>query len=202
MGWLNNNSGAIQGFSTVVLVLITGFYAWATYRMMRIMKQQVLADIFIDNAIVGSELIEKYMQEAVEKENWENGNYYFQFILVFFARNRSSGSGSLDKPSLVLHFPDGFNQQFEPIIKEREWEKTSETISTQRVTDLGGNIYLRGGEAQRIEIEYSGSISDPKFLKHIKDHADKIEYRIKYKDNFGKKYLRKINTVVLKRELE
>lgn len=200
IGWLNTNSGAVQGVSTVILVLITAFYAWATYRMMKIMKQQIVSDIFIDNAIVGSELAEEYMQEAVNKNNWENGTYYFQFTLVFFARNRSSGSGSLDKPSLVLHFQDEFDKQLEPIIKDKEWEAVNNNTSIQRVTNLGGNIYLRGGETQRIEIEYT-THSDPNLLKHIKDNYNNMEYRIKYKDNFGKHYLRKINKVVGRREL-
>ncbi len=187
--------------STTILVMVTIFYAWATYRMMKIMKQQVLADIFIDNAIVGSELDEKYLQEELKKDKWENRTYYFQFTLIFFARNRGSGSGSLDKPSLILHFPDGFDEQLEPQIREKKWEATSDNTSIQRIRDLGGNIYLGGGEAQRIEIEYAIR-PNLNLLQHVKENPDSIEYRLKYKDNFGKHYLRKINKVVARRELE
>ena len=39
IGWLNSNSGAIIALATVVLVFITGFYAWATKNILEENRQ-------------------------------------------------------------------------------------------------------------------------------------------------------------------
>lgn len=55
--WLNDNSGAIQAFAVVALVVVTGAYAWFTRRMVREMRQQRLAEdrpyLLIDVANAG-----------------------------------------------------------------------------------------------------------------------------------------------------
>ena len=42
INWLNTNSGAIIAFATVVLVIITGFYAWVTKKILEENRQMRL----------------------------------------------------------------------------------------------------------------------------------------------------------------
>jgi hypothetical protein len=42
--WLNDNSGAIQAFAVVALVVVTGVYVWFTRQMVREMREQRLGE--------------------------------------------------------------------------------------------------------------------------------------------------------------
>ena len=205
----NNNTGSIQAMSTIILVAITGFYAWATYKMMGIMKKQVVADIFIDSAIIGSELYEDWLKKVVKEkpDDLEKNHYYLQFVAVFTARNKSSGNGSIDKPTLVLRFSnDGFEHRLRPRIKDTEQTQINSNTYSTKYIDLGATIFLRGGEASRVEIEYAVNLENKnkekeELVKHMKESLDNIEYHIEFSDNLGKKHGHKIDKITGEREL-
>src|SRR3989344_7589210 len=117
MTWLTKISeviksaiGIINDNATLILVIITAVYAYFTYRMAKIMAKQVVADIQVSNIILGSNFIEGWFKERLEKQPQQIGkDSFFEFNLLFDVRNKSSGSGSIDKPILVLKFRnDGF----------------------------------------------------------------------------------------------
>ena len=189
----------LNNYATLILVIITGIYAYFTYKMAKLMAKQVVADIQVSNVILISTFAKNWFRERLEKRPEEIGkSSYFDFNLLFDIRNRSSGSGSIDKAILIFKFTnDGFKYLVLPITKSIRWipHNTYPPISEQEITDYGGTIYLRGGESQKIELEYTLYDCDDELLKHIKENLNSLEYYIKFTDNLSKNYSLKINDV-------
>jgi len=187
----------LNNYATLILVIITGLYAFFTYRMARLMAKQVIANIQVSNIILKSDFAEEWFRDKeVSKDS------YFRFYLLFDVRNKNSGSGSIDKPTLILKLTnDDFEYEIPPTTKDIEWKKCDINTQQQIVTDLGGTIFLRGGDSQKVELEYTlyNNLGDD-LLKHIKENLDSLEYNIKFTDNLGKNYLVKIDDVRGRRE--
>jgi len=203
---LNTNSGVIQSIAIIILVIITGIYAYFTYRMAKLMEKQVIADIQVSNVIIGSCFVEQWFKERLEKQSDQIDRHsYFEFNLLFDVRNRSSGSGSIDKPTLVLEFTnDGFKYEVSPKTKSIRWHTTQTTpyqVQEEEITDFGGTIFLHGGESRKIELEYNLYDFSDKLLKHVKENLDSLEYYIRFSDNLGKNYLIKIDDIGGEREV-
>ncbi len=116
--------------------------------MAKIMAKQVIADIQVSNAILGSNFVESWFKERLEKQPEQvSKDSYFKFNLLFDVRNQSSGSGSIDKPTLFLRFTsDNFEYEVLPKTKDSWNEKLEERggMTTYRtiVNDLGGIIFF------------------------------------------------------------
>ncbi len=198
-------TGAINDNATLILVIITGVYAFFTYKMAKIMAKQVIADIQVSNIILGSNFAENWFKERLEKQPEQIGkDSFFEFNLLFDVRNRSSGNGSIDKPTLVLKFTnDGFECTVLPKTKSYSWHSVdgNPNVREQEVTDFGGTIFLRGGESQKIELEYLLHDFNDEVLKHIKENLNSVEYYLRFTDNLGKSYSLKINDIKGEREV-
>lgn len=200
-------TGTINENATLILVIITAVYAYFTYRMAKIMSRQVIADIQVFNIVLGSNFAEIWFKERLEKQPEQiSKNSGFSFNLLFDVRNRSSGSGSIDKPTLVLKFTsDNFERHVLPKTKDSWNEKLEEhsgmTSYRTVVNDLGGTIFLRGGESQKIELEYMLYDLDDKLIEHIKNNLSSLEYYLKFSDNLGKNYSIKIKDIKGEREV-
>lgn len=182
----------INQYSTLILVIITGFYAWATFRMMKIMTKQVVADLQISNVRLGSVFVENWFKKGL-KEGREESNAYFG--LVFDITNRSAGAGSIEKPVLILKFKNNIKEyRKRPITKDSEFEREEGFIQHYKTVDSGGTIFLRGGDSENIELRYFFVLSK-EFLNKLKDKPDLLEYYIRFKDNLGKKYQIKIKNI-------
>lgn len=189
--------------ATLILVIITGVYAYFTYRMAKIMAKQVIADIQVSNIVLGSNFVENWFKEQLEKQPERIGkDSFFRFNLLFDVRNKSSANGSIDKPTLVLRFANtGVEYGVLPTTKDVEWKKIDSSTSQEIVTDLGGTIFLRGGDSHKIELEYTLHNLGDDLLKNIKENLNSLEYYIKFNDNLGKGYLLKINNIRGEREV-
>jgi hypothetical protein len=195
----------LNNYATLILVIITGIYAYFTYKMAKLMAMQVIADIQVSNVILGSNFVENWFKERLEKQPEQiDKSFYFIANLLFDICNKSSGSGSIDKPILLLKFKnDNFEYQILPITKERWNEKSVETgVITTYENDLGGTIFLRGGESQKIELKYALYDFGDDLSRHIKENLNTLEYYLKYSDNLGKNYLIKINNIKSEREVK
>lgn len=194
MGIVNTIVNAVEllnNYATIILVVITGIYAYFTYQMSKLMAKQVIADIRITDKRLFSDLVGQ--QGEITK------NAYFKFNLFFNVRNGSSGSGSIDKPTLILKFKnDGFKYEVPPTTKSIKWHKRqagSYEIQEEDITDLGGTIFLRGGDSQKVELEYDLYDFSDKLLKHLTESLNYLEYCIKFSDNLGKEHRLIIPTV-------
>ena len=208
LGILKAVAKFLRDYATLILVIITGIYAYFTYRMAKIMSKQVLADIQVSNVVLGSCFKENWFKAQLEKQPEQiSKDSYFEFNLLFDVRNKNSGSGSIDKPFLVLKFTnDNFECKVAPKTKESWSEKLEDTgtMTTYRrvVDDSGGTIFLRGGESQKIELEYDLYDFDDDLLQHIKKNLNSLEYHLEFTDNLGKNYSMKIDNVKGEREVE
>lgn len=193
----------INDNATLILVIITAVYAYFTYKMAKIMAKQVVADIQVSNVILGSNFAENWFKERLEKQPEQiDKNSFFKFNLIFDVRNKSSGNGSIDKPTLVLRFSaNSAEYEILPTTKDIEWKKIDSNTSQQIVTDLGGTIFLRGGESHKIELEYTLHDFGDDLLKNIKENLNSLEYYIKFNDNLGKSYLLEISDIRGEREV-
>ena len=195
----------VNEYATLILVIITGVYAFFTYKMAKIMAKQVIADIQVSNTVLGSNFAESWFKERLEKQPEQiSKNSGFSFNLLFDVRDQSSGSGSIDKPTLVLKFTnDGFECTVLPKTKSYSWHSVdgNPNVQEQEVTDFGGTVFLRGGESQKIELEYMLHDFNDEVLKHIKENLNSLEYYLKFNDNLGKSYSLKINDIKGEREV-
>jgi len=193
---LKDMAKLLNNYATLILVVITALYAYFTYKMAKTMSRQVIADIQVSNIVLGSYFLEKWFIKELEKSPETIIHSSFRFNLLFDARNKSSGSGSIDKPILILRFTnDNFEYSIFPTTKHTEWEKIDDIMSKGITTDFGGTIFLRGGESQKTELKYWLSDFGDDLTKHIKENFDSLEYYIKFNDNLGKEYLIKIEDI-------
>lgn len=207
--------GYINNYANLILVIITAIYAFLTYRMVSIMKSQVVAKIKISNIILGSCLLRE--KESGESDNFLNkiiktpidtiiGSIDLHFVLFFEIRNGSSGSGSIDKPQLVLKYMNQYIKSWHdveyvinPITTEQEYVRSYNTggssINEYKNKDLGKTLFLKGGDSEKIKLEYlihpisiKNKDSFSGLLALFKDNPFRLKYYIRYKDNLGKSY--------------
>lgn len=200
--WLNQNSAVIQALSTIVLVLVTIVYAVYTRRMAKIMNRQVVSDIRVSDIILGSQLHEKWFQDRLPFK--ESSNYYITFKVLFDARNYSSGNGSIDKPTLVLKFPNGSPVSIAPFTKHYEERQITSNMSERDVTDLGQVIFLQGGASARVELGYALEIEngDTELCKAMNDYKDLISFYLFFKNNVDQEFWEKIEDIRPEREVK
>ncbi len=187
--FLNDNSGAVQAITTFLLVAVTIVYVVFTYRMQKIASKQITADIKISDIILKSSL-ERYKKDTEDLKKITTNNFSY-FHLFFDVSNRGVGKGSIEKPILVLKI-DSDEWKINPKRKEltgSSYQEKPWMISQNFYKDLGGTIYLKGGDYKKIELEYRFSFGeDEEFVRAFKDNPNSLKYYIKYKDNFGKEY--------------
>lgn len=184
--WLNSNSGAVQAVATVILVIITGFYALYTYRMAAFMSKQVVSDIAVSDAVIGTPLVEDWFRKRLAEKPNEWKDWTFEFRLLFDIRNRSSASGSIDKPTLVIGATNaGKSVSLPPRTKHHDYIRESPTTTRIDETDLGGTFYLAGGDSKKVELEYWFH-PDEEAARLLLGNLDNLQYAIKFSDNLGR----------------
>lgn len=187
LNFLNENSGAIQAIATFLLVIITIIYAYFTNCMQKIASKQITSDIIISDIVLES-------SAEKQKDNLKDFNAprILFFDLFFDISNRGSGNGSIEKPILVLKV-DLLEWKIcpkrEELVGSNYREQGPMEITQNFYKDLGGSIYLRGGEYEKIELEYRFDV-DENFVKSFKNNPYSLKYYIEYKNNFGEKYRR------------
>src|SRR3989338_7951701 len=188
---LNQNLGVIQAISTIVLVVITAWYAVSTKRMANLMRDQITSKIIIENPSIGSQFTEKWILErSFDKQSFLN------IMAVFDIRNEGNASGSLYKPYLEISL-SAINLSFKVSPRTKSYEtynyQSSGAMSSYdtRTINHGSSIFLQGGSSDRIELDYHFSINTDDrlhFVNEAKKYPSAIKYNLITMDNFGKKY--------------
>jgi len=196
--FLNDNSGVIQIFTTIILVAITALYVYFTSKITKLTAKQVISDIKMSNVVLGTYFSEQWFLKRIEDA--DDSNIFLDFKLLFDVYNKSSANGSITKPVLILHFNnDNFRYKLFPVTKERHSKKIEERggieIYDETTIDHGGAIFLRGGDFHKIELEYNCYNLKKELLDHIKNNLSSVKYYIKFSDNLGNKYLREISKI-------
>jgi len=200
---LNQNLGVIQAISTIVLVVITAWYAVSTKRMANLMRDQITSKIIIENPSIGSQFTEKWILErSFDKQSFLN------IIAIFDIRNEGNASGSLYKPYLEISLSN-INLSLKISPKTKSYEtynyQSNSTMSSYdtRTINHGASVFLQGGGSDRIELDYHFSInSDDRlnFVNEAKKNPSAIEYHLITKDNFGKEYKIKVSNIQEERD--
>ncbi|MDO8550078.1 MAG: hypothetical protein Q7S39_08020 [Ignavibacteria bacterium] len=191
LNFLNQNLGAVQTISTIVLVVITAWYAISTKRMANLMRDQITSKIIIENPSIGSQFTEKWILErSFDKQSFLN------IIAVFDIRNEGNASGSLYKPYLEISL-SAINLSFKISPRTKSYEsynhQSSGAMSSYdtRTINHGASIFLQGGASDRIELDYYFNINTDdrlNFVNEAKKNPLAIKYYLVTKDNFGKEY--------------
>ncbi|HEY5587868.1 MAG TPA: hypothetical protein VIK86_02815 [Candidatus Paceibacterota bacterium] len=202
----------IDNHANLLLVLITGVYAFLTYKMVETMKNQSLSKITVSNIFIKSIFNRK---DVISGKTKISSIYSLRFELFFDIKNSSSGSGSIDKPLLILKYTNkGFNIKqsseyiLQPVIKDQECVGSDDCGSGKlyryKDINLGATIFLRGGESDKVQIYYT-PVNNPETDENIETFGNpndlinsdlsKLEYFIRYNNNLGKNYEIKIEIV-------
>jgi hypothetical protein len=192
---LRQVAGLLNEYANLLLAVITAIYAFFTYRMAKLMSQQTMAKIEVAKIIAGTPFLEDHFKTALN--DGRVAQYRHTFKIIVHLTNRGAGNGSIDKPSLVLHFLNGQRVITPPEIKE--WPFVSGGLSPLQAAflkpdDLGGTIFLPGGDRQRHELKYQ-VLLDESIAAALKKGADDVKYYAAFNDNLNRSYLTQITDI-------
>ncbi|MFA6251546.1 MAG: hypothetical protein WC603_02895 [Candidatus Paceibacterota bacterium] len=188
---LNQNLGLIQAISTIILVIITAWYAISTKRMANLMRAQITSKIKIENTSIGSQ----FNEDWILKHGFDK-NSFLTIKAIFDIRNEGNASGSIYKPSLEISLPV-INLSFKIGPKTKSYEdynfKSNGNMTSYdtRTINHGTSIFLQGGGSERIELNYHFDINtDDKlnFTNEAKKNPSNIKYYLITIDNFGREH--------------
>jgi hypothetical protein len=124
--FLNQNLGLAQTILSILLVVITGIYAYFNHQMAEAMHKQTIADIKISNKILKSIFLKDWFVNRKKDGSGQiTENSCLEFTLFFDVFNKGVGCGSIEKPFLILKFK---NTNFEYKIKPKTKESYDEKI--------------------------------------------------------------------------
>lgn len=184
---LNRNANLLLVVVTLVLVVITAWYAYYTSQMAATMAKQVIAEIEVfDVAIVSPSLGE--IRECIARSISASPYEPCQMVLTvgLALRNKSCANGSIDKPVLKLSLSNthGPELKIRPTTKELRYDNDSR----DRVTiDLGQTIQVSGGGMARVDIKYNVLLSEGLARRYHTSITD-LRYFLEYTDNVGQSY--------------
>lgn len=197
----------LGGYATLALAVITFFYMRSTAKMAKVMSDQITAHIKLTDLKLNSSLLDEDRIKRLDGDASRLDRTNIDFMLNLFVRNAGAGSGSIDKPFLIIKLPNTDEILIKPNTKELEVRPPVKdgfmTYSANIEHDLGGTIFLEGGQSIREEIEYDLKTQAlPQQQKEaIISSYGSAEYSIKYKDNLDKEYVERINNIYFDDEL-
>lgn len=188
MKTINEILEVLNRYANLILVIITAVYAYATFETVKIMRRQVTANIRIAKVHVRVSAVVKkndlkisVLKDMIKRPFGSLKETVFVFKVFADFLNVSSGSGAIDQPKLIIKFSGSdFSLEVRP---------TSERIGEGRRT-----ITFTGGAFEKLDLEYFAAYNE-KFIAELKKHSDKIEYYLRYRDNFNKRHLVRIDEV-------
>ena len=127
--------------------------------------------------------------------------YWAEFVLHVRFRNKKGGSGSIEKPLLILKYKIGSRFYFlakfkecilKPRTKHTEWQKESESVSVGHMVRHGEAWNFSGGQTIDDELEYMFRGAE---FYDFASNWEKVRYFIEYNDNFGRRFCKQIKNV-------
>ncbi|MFY9493202.1 MAG: hypothetical protein WAP55_01880 [Minisyncoccia bacterium] len=185
---MNNNAGAIQGISTVILVGVTAFYAFQVRKTNSLISMQIFPNIFITpsklySSFLDSEFIAKVKENIPKLSNNRHSAYDFCFTLNYSVSNHSASSGSIERPQLLIENAQSGKH------KLLSFDAAEVVIDGASVRgEIKDTIYLRAGETKNMKDEFYFSVFCSKPLADDLDlinNASNLQYTILYKNVVG-----------------
>ncbi|HWP93951.1 MAG TPA: hypothetical protein VNN20_17340 [Thermodesulfobacteriota bacterium] len=161
---LNIYSSLIQAIATVVLVIVTAFYASMIWKQIKLMEKQVVCDIQIASASV-------YVDFSNQK---------FTFDLSLDVYNKNCASGSITLRNLILKYPDGSKETISQdfgFVRDKFLSHKTDNENTQVV-------FLKGGEIKNdLKLRYY-----PELNVCEKNNIRHVDFCVEYRDNLSNSY--------------
>jgi len=142
----------------------------------------------------------EWVQSSYNIANKENlRSHYLPFKLSVVLKNKKGGSGSIEKPILVLIIPENGKFLFIKFFKKVFIKPRTKYYNGSDFSDSGVAWNLKGGETINDELEYDlhGDGDIEKMIRVIKNYKN-LRYFIEYSDNFGRKYNSEIKNIIYK----
>jgi hypothetical protein len=179
------------------IAIITAIYVYATIKMVGVMKKQVVSEIKLSNIKLTTSLNNEFIAETKKITKQTRG---LSFHLSFDIYNSSSGNGAIEKPMLKIMLNEL------PFFARPTTKTFKGDISTGQnfeIIDLGGGIFMPGGDYKKVEISYDYFEDENNLFyllieqinKKATINEDDFKYSIVYKDNIGKRYEKKITSI-------
>lgn len=133
---------------------------------------------------------------------------YIHYEIDILVRNRRGGSGSIDKPTLLIKIPIkkilSYFQLYDTVVvspktEEIVSERINSIMSKSHTVRRGYAFNLLGGQSIDGRLEYI--IENPEALEEIIENYDSLKYYIGYSNNFGEPYIKKIRKIILENEI-
>jgi len=126
-------------------------------------------------------------------------SHYLSFKLNIVLKNKKGGSGSIEKPILVLIIPKNGQFLFIKISEKVFIKPQTKYYNGSDFSDSGVAWNLKGGETINDELEYDlcGDKDIEKMIRVIKNYKN-LQYSIEYSDNFGRKYNSEVKNIIYK----
>ncbi len=142
-------------------------------------------------------------RNAKEMDRWSTNtttkdqmrNYIITHKIQIKLRNKKGGSGSIDKPMLVISTPNLGRIRIKPRTKEYERVQINSNTSSTETIDMGEEWHLNGGEIISDELEYIIHNDEEKLFEILKNY-DRLEYAVEYYNNSGKLFTKKVTDFV------
>ncbi|HZP55808.1 MAG TPA: hypothetical protein VFB03_03510 [Candidatus Saccharimonadales bacterium] len=159
------------------------FISWLSFRY-NIPKVQVESTLLVTPP---PEIVTRSQGKSLA----ELENQLIPYELEISVRNKRGGSGSIDKPMLVIKTPvkkhwwnPSKKIEVPPITERPEMERVSETRWNTWIERHGRSFNLGGGEKIDDRLEYL--IRRPENVHLIVNNYERLRYFIQYRDNRGK----------------
>lgn len=178
---LNENTGAVQAISTMVLVGITAFYAIQVRKANELISMQIFPKIFIKpdklySTFLDTERMEKARNNILNSKDDEP--YPLHFVLKYSVSNHSASSGSIGRPHLLIKGLHGDEKSLPPDLRVG-------VISHVDKGEIKDTLYLRAGETKNMEDEFFFYFVCNGENHEFIESAMSLQYAILYKDVVG-----------------
>lgn len=171
--FLNENAGVIQAISTVVLVAITTWYATSSFKVTKLMKQQMTPEIQIDSTAMQIELDNTKVISMGET---------IVIRTSFVLSNKGNGNGSAVEPLLLLDIAGSDKK----VLKAKSEQNVRRDVD---IASISQTYYLEGGAMLVADLVYECVVNNEQELELFNNlifsrpEPNKIELRAY--DNWG-----------------
>lgn len=195
--WQANFWGIVGSISGIASLIVSWFNF--KYNTPRIEVEET-------HLIVPDWVIKDWKNKSVEQLK----DSVLTFELEIIVTNKQGGSGSIDKPMLLIRIPNGKKLSFftkykfikiRPITEHTESEKESENMFKIWTERHGRSFNLSGGEKLDDKLKYQTYKYPKNIFDYIK-YYEQVKYYIKYRDNRGKKIRKEIKNIINKSDIE
>ncbi len=177
------NFWGIAGIITGILGLIISWINWKYFKPEIEIAETKLS---IPGSIVWNSLVDKKLEEIKYAS--------LDYNLYIRLKNKKGGPGSIEKPTLIIKVSnENLEINISPRTKSYESNKIDSNTYSTKVIRRGDAWNFNGGETIDDELDYK--VRGSNNIYKIVNNREKLLYFVEYQNNFGKKFIKKIENI-------